>query len=183
MAVHGPGRFLGELGLLTGQAAFFTRRRTRAGRGARRAGGASARADHPPGRRLRRSAPARLLPRRDMLIGLGAGLRIIGSRFSPDTGVCASSSHATGCRIAGSSSSRTPPRRRCCASSASPRRKRPSSSGAASSCATRRTPSSPAPSASQAGRRRARSAISWSWAPARPVSRRRSTARPRASRR
>ena len=24
IAVHGPGRFLGELGLLTGQAAFFT---------------------------------------------------------------------------------------------------------------------------------------------------------------
>jgi thioredoxin reductase (NADPH) len=84
IAVHGPLRFLGELGLLTGQAAFFTA------------------VVREPGEVL--AVPVeRLLTlitedaalgdlvlrayfmRRELLIGLGAGLRIIGSRFSPDT--------------------------------------------------------------------------------------------------
>ncbi len=82
-AVHGAGRFLGELSLLTGQPAFF---------------GATM---HEDGEilvvdvdELRRliAQDAELgdlvlrayLGRREMLIGVGAGLRIIGSRFSPD---------------------------------------------------------------------------------------------------
>ena len=84
IAVHGARRFLGELGLLTGQAAFFTA------------------VVREPGEvlvvsveRLRSllahdSALGDLLLRayflrRELLIGLGAGFRIIGSRFSPDT--------------------------------------------------------------------------------------------------
>ncbi|MCW3025444.1 MAG: cyclic nucleotide-binding protein [Solirubrobacterales bacterium] len=83
IAVHGRGRFLGELGLLTGQAAFFT-----------------AVVREPgevlvlPVARLRSiisqdTALGDLLlrayfMRRELLIGLGAGFRIIGSRFSPD---------------------------------------------------------------------------------------------------
>jgi thioredoxin reductase (NADPH) len=84
VAVHGARRFLGELGLLTGQAAFFTA------------------VVREPGEvlvvaveRLRAllvqdSALGDLLLRayflrRELLIGLGAGFRIIGSRFSPDT--------------------------------------------------------------------------------------------------
>jgi thioredoxin reductase (NADPH) len=84
IAVHGPGRFLGELSLLTGEASFFTavvrepgealivpvdRLRTVVG------------SDPELGDLVLRA----YLIRRDLLIGLGAGLRIIGSRFSPDT--------------------------------------------------------------------------------------------------
>jgi thioredoxin reductase (NADPH) len=84
VAVHGARRFLGELGLLTGQAAFF-----------------SAVVREPgevlvvPVERLREliTQDAGLgdlllrayFLRRELLIGLGAGLRIIGSRFSPET--------------------------------------------------------------------------------------------------
>jgi thioredoxin reductase (NADPH) len=83
LAAHGPGRFLGELGLLTGQAAPFT-----------------AVVRDPgevlvvPAERLRElisqdSALGDLilrayLLRREMLIGLGAGFTIVGSRYSPD---------------------------------------------------------------------------------------------------
>ena len=84
IAVHGPGRFLGELGLLTGQAAFFTA------------------VVREPGEIL--TVPVDRLRglitqdpvlgdlvmrayflRRELLIGLGAGFKLIGSRFSPDT--------------------------------------------------------------------------------------------------
>ena len=84
VAVHGPGRFLGELSLLTGQAALLTA------------------VVHEPGqvlavpverlRELVSQDPAlgdlvlrAYLIRRSILIELGVGLRIIGSRFSPDT--------------------------------------------------------------------------------------------------
>ncbi|HMJ35864.1 MAG TPA: FAD-dependent oxidoreductase [Baekduia sp.] len=84
IAVHGPGRFLGELSLLTGLAAFFT---------------AVMREDgevlQVPVERLRAlvAQDAALgdlilrayLMRREILIGLGAGLKIVGSRYSPDT--------------------------------------------------------------------------------------------------
>jgi thioredoxin reductase (NADPH) len=82
-AVHGPGRFLGELGLLTGQAALFTA------------------VVHEPGEVLQ--VPAQrvrelvaedvefcdlvlraYIQRREMLIGIGAGLTIIGSHYSPE---------------------------------------------------------------------------------------------------
>jgi thioredoxin reductase (NADPH) len=84
VAVHGARRFLGELGLLTGEAAFF-----------------SAVVREPgevlvvPVQRLREmiAQDAGLgdlllrayFLRRELLIGLGTGLRIIGSRFSPET--------------------------------------------------------------------------------------------------
>jgi thioredoxin reductase (NADPH) len=84
IAVHGPGRFLGELSMLTGQASPFT--------AVVREAGAVLQV---PAQRLRDIAmrePAvgdlilrACLQRRSLLIGLGAGFRIIGSRYSPDT--------------------------------------------------------------------------------------------------
>jgi thioredoxin reductase (NADPH) len=84
LGVHGPRRFLGELGLLTGQAAFV-----------------SAVVRQPgevlvvPADRLRELVTSNqvlgdlilraFLMRRSILIGLGVGMRIVGSRFSPDT--------------------------------------------------------------------------------------------------
>jgi thioredoxin reductase (NADPH) len=83
ISVHGPGRFLGELSLLTGQAGFVTAvvaedgavlavtvdelRRLVAG-------------DSTLGDLILRA----YLIRRSILIGLKAGFRIIGSRYSPD---------------------------------------------------------------------------------------------------
>jgi thioredoxin reductase (NADPH) len=84
IAVHGPRRFLGELSLLTGQAAFFTavvrepgevlqvsvgRLRSLVGQ------------DPSLGDLILRA----YLLRREMLIGLGAGMTIVGSRYAPDT--------------------------------------------------------------------------------------------------
>ena len=84
VAVHGPGRFLGELSLLTGQAALLTAVVQEAGQ-----------VLAVPVGRLRELVsqdPAlgdlvlrAYLIRRSILIELGVGLRIIGSRFSPDT--------------------------------------------------------------------------------------------------
>jgi thioredoxin reductase (NADPH) len=84
IAVHGPRRFLGELSLLTGQAAFFTAVVREAGE-----------VLVVPVARLRRlvALDAGLgdlilrayLLRRELLIGIGAGFRIVGSRYSPDT--------------------------------------------------------------------------------------------------
>jgi thioredoxin reductase (NADPH) len=80
IAVHGPRRFLGELGLLSGQAAFFTAV-------VREPGEVLA----VPVERLRQlvSQDTTLgdlilrayLIRREILIGLGAGLKIVGSRY------------------------------------------------------------------------------------------------------
>jgi thioredoxin reductase (NADPH) len=82
IAVHGPRRFLGELSLLTRQAAFFTAVVHQAGS-----------VLEVPVDRLyelatRDSALGDLilrayLIRRELLIGLGAGLKIVGSRYSP----------------------------------------------------------------------------------------------------
>jgi thioredoxin reductase (NADPH) len=83
IAVPGPRRFLGELSLLTGQVAFFTavvaepgevlvvpvaRLRERVAE------------DEALGDLILRA----YLLRRELVIGLGAGLKIFGSRFSPD---------------------------------------------------------------------------------------------------
>jgi thioredoxin reductase (NADPH) len=83
IAVHGPGRFLGELSLLTGQAAPFTAVVREPGT-----------VLQVPADRLRDLATRdtalsdlilrAFMLRRSVLIGLGAGLRIIGSRHSPD---------------------------------------------------------------------------------------------------
>jgi thioredoxin reductase (NADPH) len=82
--VHGPGRFLGELNLLTGEAVFVTAVVAEPGE-----------VLVVPVDRLRHvvarnSALGDLilrayLLRRSLLIGLGTGLKIIGSRYSPDT--------------------------------------------------------------------------------------------------
>jgi thioredoxin reductase (NADPH) len=82
IAVHGPRRFLGELGMLTGQAAFFTAVVHEAGS-----------VLEVPVDRLYELATndsalgdlilRAYLIRREFLIGLGAGLKIVGSRYSP----------------------------------------------------------------------------------------------------
>jgi thioredoxin reductase (NADPH) len=84
IAVHGPGRFLGELSLLTGQPAFFTAIVQEPGE-----------VLQVPVEQLLRivSQDAAFgdlvlrayLLRRELLTGLGAGLQIVGSRFSADT--------------------------------------------------------------------------------------------------
>jgi thioredoxin reductase (NADPH) len=84
VAVHGPGRFVGELGLLTGQPVFLT--------AVVREPGAVVCI---PTERLRELVAddaalgdlilRALLLRRTILVGLGTGFRIIGSRYSPDT--------------------------------------------------------------------------------------------------
>jgi thioredoxin reductase (NADPH) len=82
--VHGRGRFIGELGQLTGQPAFFTAIAQEPGEVVQM-----------PIARLRELIAAEpwfgdmvlrtYLIRRSLLIELGAGLRIVGSRFSTDT--------------------------------------------------------------------------------------------------
>ncbi|MFJ2721848.1 FAD-dependent oxidoreductase [Streptomyces sp. NPDC087437] len=84
LRVHGPGRFIGELGLLNGQVAFYTA------------------VVRDPGEFLALSMDQlrdlvtrdsilgdvvlrACLGRRALLVGQGAGFRIIGSRYSPDT--------------------------------------------------------------------------------------------------
>jgi thioredoxin reductase (NADPH) len=84
ISVHGRGRFLGELSLLTGEASYYSAVPAEAGE-----------VVAVPADQLRQlvaedSALGDLilracLIRRSILIGLGAGLRIIGSRYSPDT--------------------------------------------------------------------------------------------------
>ncbi|MET7600865.1 FAD-dependent oxidoreductase [Streptomyces sp. NPDC004082] len=84
VAVHGPGRFLGELGLLEGEAAFDTAVVREAG---------EILAVPVDRQRALVSRDAVLgdlilrayLGRRYLLIGLGAGFRILGSCYSPDT--------------------------------------------------------------------------------------------------
>ncbi len=84
IGVHGPGRFVGELGLLTGQAALLTAVAREPGEvltlpldGLKEV----ALKDVALADLMLRS----LLIRRSVHIGLGAGLRVLGSRFSPDS--------------------------------------------------------------------------------------------------
>ena len=82
--VHGPGRFLGELGLLTGQALAFTTVAADDGEVLVvpvRALGDVITEDPMLGDLVLRA----YLTRRTLSIGAGAGFRIVGSRFSPDT--------------------------------------------------------------------------------------------------
>jgi thioredoxin reductase (NADPH) len=84
ISVHGPGRFLGELSLLTGEGSFYSAVALSEGL-----------VLSVPVTRLREriSEDAVLsdlvlrayLLRRSILVGLGAGVRVIGSRYSPDT--------------------------------------------------------------------------------------------------
>jgi thioredoxin reductase (NADPH) len=84
IAVHGPGRFLGELNMLTGQAVLLT--------AVVREPGQVLAVPAEEVRRLVAKDPAlgdlvlrAFLIRRSLLLDIGAGLRIIGSRFSPDS--------------------------------------------------------------------------------------------------
>jgi thioredoxin reductase (NADPH) len=84
IAIHGPRRFLGELSMLTGQAAFIT--------AVVREPGEVLVVPVERVRELVSEDPAlgdvilrAFMLRRSILIGLGAGLRIVGSRYSPDT--------------------------------------------------------------------------------------------------
>ena len=84
IAVHGRGRFLGELSLLTGEGAWYSAVALDAGE-----------VLAVPVGRLRELVARdpvlgdlvlrAYLLRRSILIGLGAGLRIVGSKYSPDT--------------------------------------------------------------------------------------------------
>jgi thioredoxin reductase (NADPH) len=84
IGVHGPGRFLGELNILTGEAVFVTAVVEEPGE-----------VIEVPVERLRRLVARdpdlgdlilrAYLIRRSILIGLGSGFRIVGSRYSPDT--------------------------------------------------------------------------------------------------
>ncbi|MGZ6867991.1 MAG: FAD-dependent oxidoreductase [Blastococcus sp.] len=84
VAVHGPGRFLGELGTLTGAAAFLTATALEPGEvlavPVDRLRELVAR-DQVLGDLILRA----LLTRRSMLLGLGTGIRIVGSRHSTAT--------------------------------------------------------------------------------------------------
>ena len=84
ISVHGRGRFLGELSLLTGEGSYYTAVAAEEGEvlavPADRLRELVAR-DPGVGDLILRA----YLIRRSILIGLGAGLRIIGSRYSPDT--------------------------------------------------------------------------------------------------
>jgi thioredoxin reductase (NADPH) len=84
ISVHGPGRFLGELNLLTGQAVFVT--------GVVREAGEVVVVPLARLRELLRQDAAlsdlimrAYLLRRSLLIELGAGFKIVGSQFSPET--------------------------------------------------------------------------------------------------
>ncbi|HEY2142617.1 MAG TPA: cyclic nucleotide-binding domain-containing protein [Solirubrobacteraceae bacterium] len=84
IGIHGPGRFLGELGLITGQAAFVTATVREPGE-----------VLVVPAERLREIVTHEpvlgdlilraLILRRSILIGLGIGFRILGSCRCPDT--------------------------------------------------------------------------------------------------
>src|SRR4051794_10015388 len=84
VAVHGPHRFLGELNLLTGSPAYLTAVVRGAGGGLQM-----------PASRLREIVAEdeelsnivlrAFLARRSILIDLGAGVRVVGSRYSRDT--------------------------------------------------------------------------------------------------
>jgi thioredoxin reductase (NADPH) len=84
ISVHGRGRFLGELSLLTGEGSFYTGMALDAGEvlavSVTRLRELIAR-DPAFGDLVLRA----YLLRRSILIGLGVGLRVVGSRYSPDT--------------------------------------------------------------------------------------------------
>ncbi|MFF1830744.1 FAD-dependent oxidoreductase [Paenarthrobacter sp. NPDC058040] len=84
LEVHGPGRFLGELGLVEGQPAFVSAVVAEAGEVLHISGDDLRRmvlTDATVGEPILRA----YLQRRILLISAGAGIRIVGSRFSRDT--------------------------------------------------------------------------------------------------
>ncbi|MGF6832322.1 thioredoxin reductase (NADPH) [Paenarthrobacter sp. TE4293] len=84
LEVHGPGRFLGELGLVEGQPAFVSSVTSEASEVLQISGDDLRRVvltDAAVGETILRA----YLQRRILLIGAGVGIRIFGSRFSSDT--------------------------------------------------------------------------------------------------
>ncbi|MBP2266042.1 thioredoxin reductase (NADPH) [Pseudarthrobacter sp. PvP004] len=84
LEVHGPGRFLGELGLVEGQPSFVSSVSAEASKVLQISGEDLRRVvltDAAVGETILRA----YLQRRILLIGTGAGIRIVGSRFSRDT--------------------------------------------------------------------------------------------------
>jgi thioredoxin reductase (NADPH) len=84
IGVHGAGRFLGELGLLTGESAYYAAVPVEDGEVL------AVPVDRLRAEVLRDPTLGDLilrayLIRRSLLVGLGVGLRIVGSRYSPDT--------------------------------------------------------------------------------------------------
>ena len=84
IGVHGEGRFLGEMNLLTGEGVYLTARVVEAGEVIQVTTDRMREAlDSLPA--LAETILRAFLARRAILIGLGAGPRLVGSRFSPDT--------------------------------------------------------------------------------------------------
>jgi thioredoxin reductase (NADPH) len=84
LSVHGPGRFLGELNLLTGEASFTTAVVTEAGE-VLALSSETVRDLAVEDERFADLLLRVCMVRRSLLVDLGAGLRIIGSRYSPET--------------------------------------------------------------------------------------------------
>ena len=84
VGVHGTRRFLGELGLLTGQPAFFTTVVRAAGE-VLQVTPETLRALVAEDAALGDLVLRAFLMRRELLSGLGGGLKIVGSRYLPDT--------------------------------------------------------------------------------------------------
>jgi CRP-like cAMP-binding protein len=168
--VHGRRRFLGEIGLLKGERSFVTTVACEPGEVlAIPVENLPAAIKHDPilGDLILRA----YLIRRSLLIGAGAGFRIIGSRYSPDTRRLREFAAAIGFHTGGSTWKRTSKPRPCSIASGSRPPIRRWSSGAASTyCATPATPSSPSSSAYAPPIRHGRLAIWSSSAPARPAS-------------
>ena len=84
IAVHGPHRFLGELNMLTGAPAYLTAVVRDAGE-VIQVPAARMRAVVSQDEELSNLIFRAYMSRRSILIDLGAGVRLVGSRFSPDT--------------------------------------------------------------------------------------------------
>ena len=181
VAVHGPGRFLGELSLLTGQRAYLTARVTKAGRVLHIA--------QPEFRRVMSSRPdladqifRTLVARRERLrSGEGAlAVRIIGSRYSPDAMALRAFADDRTSRTRGSTS-RTWTTPTSCSRTWVCARRHPRRVTTPACCGTPRPASSPSISASPSTRSPATSSTWSSWGRVRPASRPRCTARRRVS--
>jgi hypothetical protein len=172
LSVHGPGRFLGELSLLTGEVVFVT--------AVVREPGEVLAVPLQQLRLLVGKDPVlgdlilrAYLIRRSILIEHGAGFRSWARGSHRTRGGCASSPLATGCPIAGSTWRRTRRRRCCCAGWVSNPTRRRWCSGGRRCCATRATRSWLACSACAGRARVSGSATWWSSELARRAGRRR----------
>jgi thioredoxin reductase (NADPH) len=141
IAVHGPGRFLGDLSLLTGQTVLVTA-----------LAATDAEVLEVPVERLKDLVTAdqalgdlilrAFILRRSLQANIGAGLRIIGSKHDPDARRLRDFASRNRIPHQWVDLEGTTRPRTCCVTSASRSRRHPLSSGRASgSCRTRATPS------------------------------------------